>query len=504
MMTPMLTLGRNLLNNNDYSLTAWTPAQLGSALTVWLDASDFGTLSLTQNPYGALICIGDSWTAGKVWPQTTCTLLDIPFSTSNNFAVSGARVIGAGVGNGNGQIDTILAAFSGTLPATHLYSYKLGGNDIFAGFTPESIIAEEKLQIQRLITAGARRILIDNQKDFCLYVPAVRSQAATMNPKLLELAARQQVMIKELQNENSEASFVQYCSSDFLKAAALNPTAYNTTPNLPNDLTGFFTGGDADSLHMSANGYNEFGKWIAATVTKMARARVDVWRDKSGKGNHVSQSVAANCPEFIVQGSPQGTVINGLDPNSLPCLRFDGVNDFLERTSLGARTGVTAFIVAKLRNVSSGVFREGLTGEWNASGVTGPTNSWVLGGGTGSGPSDGVGAKPGGLIEIGAAAPWTQPVVRNSTAVLNEYYTLGVRHDGSVLEAWLNGTSLGTVSATGTINNLPSLNFYVGAVQLSKTGYSAPMDVCEIIVCLSSVTATTQIENYLANKWKTR
>jgi len=97
--------------------------------------------------------------------------------------------------------------------------------------------------------------------------------------------------------------------------------------------------------------------WLdgADSSTITIQTGVSEWRDKSGEGNDVSQGTAANQPAVIVAGQ------NGLD-----FLRFDGVNDSLQRTSFTGGTLVqpnTIVCVAKMGTISNkAVFDGGSTG----------------------------------------------------------------------------------------------------------------------------------------------
>lgn len=81
---------------------------------------------------------------------------------------------------------------------------------------------------------------------------------------------------------------------------------------------------------------------------------VTTWYDQSGNANNATQSTAANQPKIVSSG-----VVNtqaGLSSGK-PALSFDGVNDFMDFTSLVTTANYTAFVAAKRLNVS-------LSGQW--------------------------------------------------------------------------------------------------------------------------------------------
>lgn len=476
----------------------WTPAQIGTSLTAWYDASKVSTFTTTANPFSSLIVIGDSWCENRVWPQVASEILNIPFNASNNFAIGGATVTGTGIQDGNGQIDAVIAAQGGSLNPNHLYAYFLNGNDLIINVPPSTIATQMKSQIQRLITAGARYIVIQNQKEWRMFVPAVRgNQYEYIDANSRELSRLTQIFVKELQFDNPDVVIIQHSNADMLASAAANPVAYNSTAALPNDPTGFFVG--SDSLHMNENGYTEMGKWFAnVSVTKLARASISQWNDSSVNSRNVNQTSANNRPTFIPQGGPQGLIPNDFTQSFMPSIRFDG-DDFLQREYLGSRTGITAFAVYR-RNKNFQSFKYTIAGEWYTGAAPGQ-NSWILTSGISQSLGEPDTIRPGGAIEIGSPSPLEQPYVRSSEQVLNNYVILGMRHDGNILQAWLNGVSLGTVGASGTINNLQSSPFYIGTLGLNTSYYGSPIDVSEIIILLSPYQNTQIIEGYLAHKW---
>jgi hypothetical protein len=78
---------------------------------------------------------------------------------------------------------------------------------------------------------------------------------------------------------------------------------------------------------------------------------VTTWYDQSGNGNNAVQSTAANQPQIVSSG-----VVNtqaGLSSGK-PALLFDGVNDFMDFTSLVTTSNYTAFVAAKRTGSSQG------------------------------------------------------------------------------------------------------------------------------------------------------
>jgi hypothetical protein len=104
---------------------------------------------------------------------------------------------------------------------------------------------------------------------------------------------------------------------------------------------------------------------------------VTTWYDQSGNGNNAVQSTAANQPQIVSSGTINKQ--SGLS-GSQPALSFDGVNDFMDFTSLVTTTNYTAFVAAKRLN-------SGLSGQWLTQKATSTGTrpyAAILYGGTGS------------------------------------------------------------------------------------------------------------------------
>jgi hypothetical protein len=80
---------------------------------------------------------------------------------------------------------------------------------------------------------------------------------------------------------------------------------------------------------------------------------VDTWSDQSGNGNHVSQISVDHQPRYLTNTQ-----------NSLPVVRFDGVNDYLGREGFEF-SALTLFIAVS--RVSVDDTRQYLVGEWSPS-----------------------------------------------------------------------------------------------------------------------------------------
>jgi hypothetical protein len=101
-------------------------------------------------------------------------------------------------------------------------------------------------------------------------------------------------------------------------------------------LIGWYDSADLASMAQNADGTG------AVTVG----SQVGYWADKSGSGNHLTQSSGANRPTLTANQ------VNGRD-----ALRFDGSNDFLTRTGYTAQTsltGLTRIMVISSSQLSMG------------------------------------------------------------------------------------------------------------------------------------------------------
>ena len=213
------------------------------------------------------------------------------------------------------------------------------------------------------------------------------------------------------------------------------------------------------------------GWWDASNATSVTLSGgfVSEWRDISGSGLHVSQSVEAN--------RPGTTTVNGRT-----AIDFDGSNDYLERTSFSGTVG-TVFTthILDATNVAYGIYSflrpntpSGLYGmemlfasanDYRTRGLTGSTS----------------------IFNSGVAGSLVARVTAHTYS--------GSASACSVDRAAMAGTSSSTFSNKETI--LFGSRF--------SNAYTLPMNgkMCEIVAYdrVLSAAEINRVESYLATKW---
>lgn len=222
---------------------------------------------------------------------------------------------------------------------------------------------------------------------------------------------------------------------------------------LPSDISGLKLWLDADDL---------------ATITKDGSDLVSQWDDKSGEGNDVSQATGSKQPLWV------DSVQNGR-----PIIRFDAVDDFLNRTTFvnGALSQTnTIFIVAKMPPNSTndnGVVFDGETSRhlFLHLGVAGVSDYFIF-----------------------AGTNLTATTTVDSTNIL--LYTLVFNSSSSSLRKSKTGILSGD-AGTGTFNGVT-----LGAPTTLTDSFSDP-DIAEMLVYNAALSTADRdtVEDHLTTKW---
>jgi hypothetical protein len=121
--------------------------------------------------------------------------------------------------------------------------------------------------------------------------------------------------------------------------------AYSAARRLSSTYTGSLIRVRRSSDNAEQNiGYDINNVLDEAALTTFVGANngfVTTWYDQSGNANNAVQSTAANQPQIVSSGTINKQ--SGLS-GSQPALSFDGVNDFMDFTSLVTTTNYTAFV----------------------------------------------------------------------------------------------------------------------------------------------------------------
>jgi len=203
----------------------------------------------------------------------------------------------------------------------------------------------------------------------------------------------------------------------------------------------------------------------SSTITKDGSNKVSQWNDKSGEANHVSNSTAGSQPLWVDSAQ-----------NSKPLIRFDGVDDFLQKATFengDLSQPATVFAVVKM---PSNYYKYAMSGS-----VSG--KQWKVASGNSSAITFVMSA--GGELET-----------------LNHYtnmrqYTLTYNGASSVARqsktAYMSGDA-----GTEVLSGLTLAMRYLSA----GSGFGA-CDWCELLIYEGAIDDSVRdsIEDYLATKW---
>ena len=204
--------------------------------------------------------------------------------------------------------------------------------------------------------------------------------------------------------------------------------------------------------------------WLDAsdstTITKDGSNLVSSWNDKSGQLNHVTQATATN----------QSLWVDSVQ-NSKPIIRFDGVDNYMNRTSFTGGDLAqpnTIIVVAKWNSVDDKVLIDGVSGKRNLL------------------------TKTSGLYNIHAGTGNTGTTV-NSTDILLYYAEF------NSTSSFLRRSKTQLFSGNSGTNAMGGI--HLGS-NYTPTAYGNP-DIAEILIYNKALTTTERddIEQYLTAKW---
>lgn len=188
-------------------------------------------------------------------------------SSGTNYAVYGARSSGVKAIDLPAQINAFLSNQNGTAPENALYVVFIGSNDVLAASnitdkilanqTIDTAVMEQGVQIQTLIDAGAKYLLVINVVDISV-IPAI-NQFITQNPQRVKqaknLSKRYNTKLKRVLKE------IEHSNKNKIELLRFN--LYEVFKNLLNDAqeAGFTNTTEAcfSSLTLKFNPGCEFG-----------------------------------------------------------------------------------------------------------------------------------------------------------------------------------------------------------------------------------------------------
>ncbi len=215
----------------------------------------------------------------------------------------------------------------------------------------------------------------------------------------------------------------------------------------------------------------------AANGTQPANASaVSSWVDKAGLGNTVTQGTGANQPTY------RTNVLNGK-----PVVRFDGINDLLQKTSATALGNTNLFyFVGTINDNGSG---RGVAFDYSTNVATNTGVNFL------AEPAGGTHYQVGffdGVLDIAMASPVTLP-----QTIVSYIYNDGV--NGFL---YVNGVQVATV-ATGNTVNTGTRAYTIGSLFGALATYFLSGDIGEILFYNSQNTAAQRLlmNRSLGNKW---
>jgi hypothetical protein len=223
----------------------------------------------------------------------------------------------------------------------------------------------------------------------------------------------------------------------------------------------------------------------AATVT-LSGSDVTQWDDKSGNGNHVTQSTSGNRPDYDTTTN----IVNGLN-----VITFDGSDDFLAKATLGGfpanvSTAITAVCVVQYRGataVDRAVFDISDGALTNRTALQFITTNNSLNTTT-------VVARSG---DLNSAATTDSPDTGSAGDM--PVFCTGSLHQTSKRQAWLNGSTDGPETSGGA--SYTYTNLRVGRLFQDVFPWGVG-EICEIVIFQGEDDTTRQLlEGYMMWKW---
>jgi hypothetical protein len=221
-------------------------------------------------------------------------------------------------------------------------------------------------------------------------------------------------------------------------------------------------------LPTGTSDFTDLALWLDAsdssTITHNSNA-ISQWSDKSGSGNHATQSTATNKPTLTASAQ-----------NGKPVITFDGTNDYLTSTSLNISQPYSIFAVAKT-TIGSG-------------------RDYIFDGVTNDSDRSMVALNKSGTVQVqSSSGVWSNSNINTPT----DYFTFSSTYNGTNGLIGINGTTVSNFN-TGTRNLSNGLR--IGA-NWTASGDFLEGNIAELLIVNSTLSTNyrQQIEGYLAHKW---
>ena len=258
----------------------------------------------------------------------------------------------------------------------------------------------------------------------------------------------------------------------------LTLTVGNSIPDLNYTISGFKHSDASIGIAANPSGLTSLALWLDASdetsITHTSNA-VSQWSDKSGNGKHVAQATADNQPTLTASALNGHSVITS-----------DG-NDYFEGSSAyGFGNDFSFFLVASIDTLGSNAYTSVL-----ASTNTGSPHFQIDGGDNSNNNDFFFNFRQ---VSMGTDKKFASTKVNGPSV-----YTMVFNDTANTLEAFVDGTSLGTTSYTAAPHSNNKLLVF------SNRGKNAqPQGTMAELIGLSSAASSSErsaIEGYLAYKW---
>lgn len=233
----------------------------------------------------------------------------------------------------------------------------------------------------------------------------------------------------------------------------------NPPPFSPTDVAGLVLWLKADSLSLNDND------------------PVSTWTDSSGSGNNATGSLTAR-PLY------KTNVVN-----SLPVVRFDGIDDTLAVARHASLEPNNVTILAVVRAAAAPPAFKYLLSKVHTAG---DHASYAL--------LSGVAADAGPFVHVATTGQVFGAAVDGDVVFNGEARILGMRADGSTLGTYFNGGTNGTATAVGNIQ-YNAFDLYVGS--FSDTLGFAAFDLGELLIYNTALSDADRwrVQGYLGERW---
>lgn len=216
----------------------------------------------------------------------------------------------------------------------------------------------------------------------------------------------------------------------------------------------------------------------ASTITQDGSNNVSQWNDKSGKGNNVTQTTAANRPAYTTAGQRGMNVVT-----------FDGSNDFLTTPTLTISQPYTIIWAGRSNGNAPG---GDVNGPYCCDGTTSTTRVAIGWNGDGTSATNGRLFSFAGTAVIQAAS---------GTQAYNAWSVVSAVYNGSSSLLRANAVQIGTGNPGSTAISALRLGDRFSSIPSAFTAFKGPWGAFLIYSRALPTAELLALERYLAALW---